>query len=233
MARLLRIAPQNIPIHIIQRGNNRQVCFGSDDNHAAYAGWLKEYSKKYKVDVHAWVMMTNHTHLLCTPRQEKGISSMMQALGRRYVRYFNYEYKRSGTLWEGRYKSCLIESRTYLLKVYRYIELNPVRAGIVLSPEDYRWSSYRINALGKASDLCTPHPEYMMLGSDTKERCNKYQALFEYHINDREIELIRSATNKGMVVGNDRFRKEIETLTGRRVREKKRGQPIGWRKPGI
>ena len=233
MARLLRIAPQNIPIHIIQRGNNRQVCFGSDDNHAAYAGWLKEYSKKYKVDVHAWVMMTNHTHLLCTPRQEKGISSMMQALGRRYVRYFNYEYKRSGTLWEGRYKSCLIESRTYLLKVYRYIELNPVRAGIVLSPEDYRWSSYRINALGKASDLCTPHPEYMMLGSDTKERCNKYQALFEYHINDREIELIRSATNKGMVVGNDRFRKEIETLTGRRVREKKRGRPIGWRKPGI
>jgi len=178
-------------------------------------------------------MMTNHTHLLCTPRQEKGISSMMQALGRRYVRYFNYEYKRSGTLWEGRYKSCLIESRTYLLKVYRYIELNPVRAGIVLSPEDYRWSSYRINALGKASDLCTPHPEYMMLGSDTKERCNKYQALFEYHINDREIELIRSATNKGMVVGNDRFRKEIETLTGRRVREKKRGRPIGWRKPGI
>lgn len=232
MARLLRIAPQNIPIHIIQRGNNRQVCFGSDDNHAAYAAWLKEYSKKYKVDVHAWVMMTNHAHLLCTPRQEKG-SSMMQALGRRYVRYFNYEYKRSGTLWEGRYKSCLIESRTYLLKVYRYIELNPVRAGIVLSPEDYRWSSYRINALGKASNLCTPHPEYMMLGSDTKERCNKYQALFEYHINDRKIELIRSATNKGMVVGNDRFRKEIEALTGRRVREKKRGRPIGWRKPGV
>ena len=233
MARLLRIAPRNIPIHIIQRGNNRQVCFGSDDNHAAYAGWLKEYSKKYKVDVHAWVMMTNHTHLLCTPRQEKGISSMMQALGRRYVRYFNYEYKRSGTLWEGRYKSCLIESRTYLLKVYRYIELNPVRAGIVLSPEDYRWSSYRINALGKASDLCTPHPEYMMLGSDTPKRCSKYQALFEHHINEREIELIRSATNKGMVVGNDRFRKEIEALTGRRVREKKRGRPIGWRKSGI
>jgi len=230
MARLQRISPKNIPIHIIQRGNNRQVCFASDDNHSAYAGWLKEYSKKYKVDVHAWVMMTNHVHLLCTPRQEKGISSMMQALGRLYVRYFNSEYKRSGTLWEGRYKSCLVESSTYLLKVYRYIELNPVRAGMVLSPEDYRWSSHRINALGKKSDLCTPHPEYMMLGADSKERCHKYRTLFDHDINDREMELIRSATNKGMVVGNDRFRKEIEALTGRRVKEKRRGRPIGWRK---
>ncbi|MCG8684991.1 MAG: transposase [Desulfobacterales bacterium] len=233
MARLLRISPKNVPIHIIQRGNNRQVCFGSDDNHVAYAGWLKEYSKKYNVDVHAWVMMTNHVHLLCTPRQENGISSMMQALGRLYVRYFNSEYKRSGTLWEGRYKSCLVESGTYLLKVYRYIELNPVRAKMVSSPGDYCWSSYQINALGKASDLCTPHPEYMMLGADSKERCNKYRTLFEQDIYDQDIKLIRSATNKGMVVGNDRFLKEIEVLTGRRVKEKKRGRPVGWRKPEV
>jgi len=233
MARLPRIAPKDIPIHIIQRGNNRQVCFVSDDNHAAYAGWLKEYSKKYKVDVHAWIMMTNHVHLLCTPRHEKGISSMMQALGRRYVRYFNYQHKRSGTLWEGRYKSCLVESKTYLLNVYRYIELNPVRAGIVLSPGDYPWSSHRINALGKTSDLCTPHSEYMRLGADSKERCDKYRALFEHAIDEREIELIRSATNKGMIMGNDRFRKEIEVLTGRRVNEKKRGRPVGWRKLDI
>ena len=233
MARLLRISPKNIPIHIIQRGNNRQICFGSNDNHAAYAVWLKEYSTKYKVDVHAWVMMTNHVHLLCTPRQEKGISSMMQALGRRYVRYFNYEYKRSGTLWEGRYKSCLVESEAYLLKVYRYIELNPVRAGMVLSPEDYRWSSYQINALGKTSDLCTPHPEYLMLGTDPEERCEKYLALFKLELHEKDIELIRTAANKGMVVGNDRFQDEIEALTGRRVREKKRGRPIGWRKSGV
>ncbi|MFO7748539.1 MAG: transposase [Desulfobacteraceae bacterium] len=230
MARLPRIAPTDIPIHIIQRGNNRQVCFESDDNHAAYAGWLKEYSKKYNVDVHAWVMMTNHVHLLCTPRHEKGISSMMQALGRRYVRYFNYQHKRSGTLWEGRYKSCLVESKTYLLNVYRYIELNPVRAGIVLSPGDYPWSSYRINALGKTSDLCTPHSEYMMLGADSRERCDKYRALFDHAVDQRNLELIRNATNKGMIMGNDRFRKKIEVLTGRRIKEKKRGRPVGWRK---
>ena len=230
MARLPRIAPKDIPIHIIQRGNNRQVCFVSDDNHAAYAGWLKEYSKKYKVDVHAWIMMTNHVHLLCTPRHEKGISSMMQALGRRYVRYFNYQHKRSGTLWEGRYKSCLVESKTYLLNVYRYIELNPVRAGIVLSPGDYPWSSYRINALGKTSDLCTPHSEYMILGADARERCDKYRALFDHAVDQRKIELIRNATNKGSIMGNDRFRKKIEVLTGRRIKEKKRGRPVGWRK---
>ena len=158
MARLQRIAPKDIPIHIIQRGNNRQVCFGSDANHAAFAEWLKEYSQKYHVDVHAWVMMTNHVHLLCTPRKENVISQMMQDLGGRYVRYFNYEYKRTGTLWEGRYKSCLIQSDRYLLEVYRYIELNPVRAGIVSNPEHYRWSSYRSNARGNVSDLCTPPP---------------------------------------------------------------------------
>jgi REP-associated tyrosine transposase len=230
MARLLRIAPINIPIHIIQRGNNRQVCFGSDDNHIAYASWLKEYSKKYKVAIHAWVMMTNHVHLLCTPLQEKGISSMMQALGRRYVRYFNYEYKRSGTLWEGRYKSCLVQSGTYLLEVYRYIEFNPVRAGMVLSPGDYLWSSYQINALGKSSDICTPHQEYLVLGTNSKERLKNYRGLFEHDFNDQVLEQIRSATNKSMVVGNDRFRGEIEMLTGRRVREKKRGRPVGWRK---
>jgi putative transposase len=150
MARLQRIAPKDIPIHIIQRGNNWQVCFGSDANHAAFAEWLKEYSQKY------------HVHLP-RPRKENGISQMMQDLGRRYVRYFNYEYKRTGTLWDGRYKSCLIQSDIYLLEVYRYIELNPFRSGIVSNPKDYRWSSYRINALGNLSDLCIPHPEYLGL----------------------------------------------------------------------
>lgn len=233
MARLQRIAPKDIPIHIIQRGNNRQVCFGSDANYAAFAEWLKEYSQKYHVDVHAWVMMTNHVHLLCTPRKENGISQMMQDLGRRYVRYFNYEYKRTGTLWDGRYKSCLIQSDRYLLEVYRYIELNPVRAGIVSNPKDYRWSSYRINALGNVSDLCIPHPEYLNLGRDSDKRRKNYRELFKHHFSDTVLEQIRKATNKGMIIGNDRFRQEIEALTGRRVKEKKRGRPVGWRKPKI
>lgn len=231
MARLPRITPKNIPVHIIQRGNNRQACFASDDDHAAYAEWLKEYSHKYGVDVHAWVMMTNHVHLLCTPRQEGGLSRMMQSLGRRYVRYFNVAYKRSGTLWEGRYKSCLIQEDDYLLEVYRYIELNPVRAGMVDNPGDYQWSSFQINALGKNSDLCTPHHNYRMLGDTPEERQSNYQKLFHSVPNEMMLEQIRTATNKGMVVGNTQFRDEIETLTGRRMREKKRGRPVGWRKP--
>jgi len=226
MARLARISPKDISIHIIQRGNNRQDCFGSDNDHAAYAAWLKESSIKYSVHIHAWVMMTNHVHLLCTPRRENGVSQMMQAMGRQYVRYFNNKYKRTGTLWEGRYKSCLVQSETYLLEVYRYIEMNPVRAGIVSSPDEYHWSSYQINALGKLSDLCTPHPVYLQLGRDLKDCCKRYQELFSHRINNTGIfEQIRSATNKSMVVGNDQFCDEIEAFTGRRVREKKRGRP--------
>ncbi len=230
MARLPRISPSDVPIHVIQRGNNHQVCFVSDEDYSAYIGWLKEYSKKYRVDVHAWVMMTNHVHLLCTPKQSGAVSRMMQAVGRSYVRYFNFEYGRSGTLWEGRYKSCLIQEEYYLLEVYRYIELNPVRAKMVTDPGEYRWSSFQINAGGRSSDLCMPHPDYLALGSDTSGRQENYRALFSHPIEGGVLEEIRKNTNKGMVVGNDRFREEIESLTGRRVKPKKRGRPLGWRK---
>lgn len=230
MARLPRITPVNIPVHIIQRGNNRQLCFATEKDHAAYASWLKEYAERYRVDIHAWVMMTNHVHLLCTPRQEDAVSRMMQALGRRYVRYFNYSYSRSGTLWEGRYKSCLVQSDRYLLEVYRYIELNPVRAGIVTAPDEFPWSSYPINALGKTSGLCTPHPEYLKLGAEPEQRYTAYQALFKTALHNQTLKKIRSATNKCMVIGSEQFRDKIEILTGRRVREKKRGRPLGWRK---
>ncbi len=233
MARLPRISPIDVPVHVIQRGNNRQACFVSDEDHSAYAGWLKEYSKMYKVDIHAWVMMTNHVHLLCTPRQEGALSRMMQSLGRRYVRYFNFEYRRSGTLWEGRYRSCLIQEERYLLEVYRYIELNPVRAEMVTDSGEYRWSSYQINGLGKVSSLCTPHLEYLSLGQEPLERRKNYRALFTHHVDDVLLEEIRSNTNKGMAVGNDRFKEEIEALTGRRVRTKKRGRPSSWRKAKI
>jgi len=168
MTRLSRVSPAGVPVHVIQRGNNRQDCFVSDEDYGAYLNWLKEYSLKYRVDIHAWVMMTNHVHLLCTPRFEGGLSSMMQGLGRRYVQYFNVEYGRSGTLWEGRFKACLIQEERYLLEVYKYIELNPVRAEMVADPGEYRWSSYQVNGLGKASDLCTPHQEYLSLGKKLK-----------------------------------------------------------------
>ena len=233
MARLPRISPTGIPVHVIQRGNNHQACFLSDEDHCAYAGWLKDYSQKYKVDIHAWVMMTNHVHLLCTPRQEGGISQMMQSLGRRYVQYFNFVYRRSGTLWEGRFKSCLVQAERYLLEFYRYIELNPVRAGMVSDPREYRWSSYQVNALGKVSELCIPHQEYLLLGEDLPSRQRNYRKLFTYHVEGKLLEEIRENAYKGMAVGNDRFKEEVEALTGRRVKSKRKGRPVGWRKNDI
>jgi len=230
MVRLSRISPAGVPVHIVQRGNNRQACFVSDEDHSAYARWLKDYSAKFRVDIHAWVMMTNHVHLLCTPMVEGGISTMMQSLGRRYVQYFNHEYHRSGTLWEGRFKSCLVQDERYLLEVYKYIELNPVRAEMVQNPGEYRWSSYQINGLGKMSSLCTPHREYMSLGKTASDRQKNYRQLFDRHVEGELLEEIRTNTQRGMAIGNNRFKEELEALTGRRLKSKKRGRPVGWRK---
>ena len=233
MARLPRISPVDVPVHIIQRGNNSQVCFVADEDYSAYIDWLSKYSKKYRVDVHAWVLMTNHVHLLCTPRRGGSLSLMMQSMGRSYVRYFNSEYLRTGTLWEGRYKSCLVQEDRYLLELYRYIELNPVRAEMVEDPGEYVWSSYQCNGLGKSSEMCMPHPEYQALGSNPEERRSNYRSLFSKHVGGELLEEIRLNTNKGLAIGNHRFKEEIEALTGRRVESKKRGRPLGWRKMKI
>ena len=230
MARLTRLSPANIPQHIIQRGNNRQVCFANEQDYEAYISWLKGYAKKYQVEVHAWVLMTNHVHLLCTPKQENAISQMMQSLGRSYVRYFNNAYQRTGTLWEGRFKACLVEEEAYLLRLYQYIELNPVRAGMVVQPADYYWSSYQINALGKASALCTPHSLYLSLGNKTADRQLNYQDLFNNCLTEGHLEQIRRTINKGIVLGNERFCEEVAALTGRRIATGKCGRPVGWRK---
>lgn len=230
MARKQRVSTAGVPEHIIQRGNNRQVIFGCEEDMQAYVAWLKTYSKKYKVSIHAWVLMTNHVHLLCTPSTVSGISQMMQSLGRMYVTYFNRSYQRSGTLWEGRFKSCLVQEETYLLQVYRYIELNPVRAGMVNEPADYYWSSYQCNALGKKSELLTPHSLYTRLGANQQERQSSYRGLFSHQVEGQLLEDIRQATHKGLALGNDHFFADIEALTGRRVIEGKRGRPVGWRK---
>jgi putative transposase len=158
---------------------------------------------------------------------------MMQSLGRQYVRYFNSSYKRTGTLWEGRFKSCLVQEENYLLQLYRYIELNPVRAGMVKEPSDYSWSSYQINALGKKSNLCTPHSLYLALANTPKIRQENYRELFKYELEDELLENIRFASNQGMALGNERFKAEIESLTGRRMTAKKMGRPFGWRKKNI
>ena len=225
MARLVRVSPVGVPQHIVQRGNNRQVCFAGEEDMKAYLNWLKEFSKKYKVDVHAWVLMTNHVHLLCTPQEEGAISRMMQSIGRMYVRYYNYTYQRSGTLWEGRFKSSLIQSERYLLELYRYIELNPVRADMVDDPGEYSWSSYACNALGVKTELQTPHPEYLLLGKSNEERLENYRALFKTHVGAELLKEIRMCTNKGLALGSERFTAQIEALTNRRVTPRKAGRP--------
>lgn len=223
MARLSRICLPGMPLHIIQRGNNRQVCFGTEADFAAYAHWLEEYSRKCGVAIHAWVFMSNHVHLLVTPETECGVSDLMQMLGRRYVRYFNHINLRTGTLWEGRFKSCVVDADEYLLVCQRYIELNPVRAGMVAAPDDYLWSSYRAHGMGQPIRLWSPHRVYQSLGKTLPERTAAYRAMFEGNISSCMLRDIRQATNQGMALGTDCFKKAVEGLAGRRVRMLKRG----------
>ncbi len=217
MARLPRLCPPGIPQHVIQRGNNRQACFAADEDFAAYAHWLDEYARKYQVAIHAWVFMTNHVHLLATPHVENGISKLMQSLGRHYVQYFNYMYRRTGTLWEGRFKSCVVDAENYLLLCQRYIELNPVRACMVDSPAQYKWSSYAANGMGQPRQLWTPHAIYQQLGTTHDERAEAYRMMFRDQIDPALLVKIRQATHGGLVLGNARFKEEIERLAGRRI----------------
>jgi len=182
MARLPRLNLPGIPQHVIQRGNNRHVCFYTEQDYTVYLSKLKEYSEKYQVAVHSYVLMTNHVHLLMTPEEGNGVSKLIQSLGRYYVRYVNKTHGRTGTLWEGRYKSTLVDSENYFLTVSRYIELNPVRADMVGHPGEYPWSSYQKNAMGKLIKLITPHFCYQSLGKNDEERQTAYKALFQQMI---------------------------------------------------
>lgn len=226
MARLQRFTPVGTPQHIIQRGNNRQVCFVCEQDMAFYAHLLEEYSKKFNVSIHAWVFMTNHVHFLLTPNKEAAVSNMMQSVGRRYVRYFNREYKRTGTLWEGRFKSSMVQTDYYFLQCQRYIELNPVRAGMIEDPAEYSWSSYQSHGLGKKIVMHSPHAEYLKLNVNEKVRQEAYRYLFKSHVDSVLINDIRLAVNKGLALGNDRFKDEIEQLYGCRVRPAKMGRPL-------
>ncbi|WP_019530437.1 transposase [Dasania marina] len=225
MARLPRICPLGIPQHVIQRGNNRQFCFAQEQDLALYANWLDDYAAEFGAQIHAWVFMTNHVHLLVTPTMPNAVSKMMQALGRRYVRYFNSEYDRTGTLWEGRFKSSLVQSETYLLQCQRYIEMNPVRALMVDDPAEYTWSSYQSHALGKTIKLHTPHEEYLKLAKDVETRQNRYRQLFKDHVDKNLMVDIREALNKGLALGNEKFKSDIEALCGRRLRPARMGRP--------
>ncbi len=223
MPRQPRIVVPNEPMHIVQRGNNRQDIFRSDSDYTRLKEDLAFALKHSGCQLHAYVLMTNHVHLLITPPTEKALSMLMQSLGRRYVQYFNNEYGRSGTLWEGRYKSSLIDSAYYLLACYRYIEENPVRADMVEQPDDYRWSSYHANALGKEDELLTPHREYLSLSEQDDSRRNEYQNLFEHRLAPKVITQFNQCAERGEVVGREAYHQKIANLLGIKTRKMQHG----------
>ena len=215
-----------MPCHIVQRGNNRSVCFFSDEDYYAYLEYLHDACQRYAVSLHAYVLMTNHTHLLMTPECKDGISLVMQSLGRRYVQYINHQYRRSGTLWEGRHKSSLVQADSYLLACYRYIELNPVRADMVVHPGDYRWSSYQANAMGESDKRLTTHPVYEALGQTRELRQHAYRELFSAALDKDMVHAIRIASRFSMPLGNHRFKTEIEQALNRKLGFTPRGRPL-------
>jgi putative transposase len=231
MPRKPRFFISDIPVHVVQRGNNKQSIFFAERDYGLYLDWLQEASACWDCAIHAYVLMTNHVHLLTTPAAAEAVSRMMQTLGRRYVQYVNRTYHRSGTLWEGRFKSSLVQQSAYLLACYRYIELNPVRAGIVAAPEDYRWSSYRHNALGAADPLITGHADYRALGATDELRRAAYRELVGSGLEDPIVTQLRGCVQTGTPFGNDRFRAQVEQTLGCKVGFSRRGRPRRPAKP--
>jgi putative transposase len=225
MPRKPRFYLPDVPAHVIQRGNNRQAVFFCDDDCRAYLTWLREGAARHGCAIHAYALMTNHVHLLVTPETRDAISRTMQYVGRHYVIYVNTQYGRSGTLWEGRHKGSIISSEAYLLACSRYIELNPVRAGMVAAPGDYRWSSYGANAGGKSCSLLKHHPLYLALGDSPESRQRAYRDLFRGAPGSEELDAIRSAVQTGTPLGSDRFRAQIEAALKCKVGQARRGRP--------
>ncbi len=225
MPRRPRIIIPDVPLHIIQRGNNRQPCFYSDEDYSLYLEWLQEYSLDSGCSIHAYVLMTNHVHLLLTPADATSAGLLMKRLGQRYVQYINRTYQRSGTLWEGRFRSCIVQREDYLLTCQRYIEMNPVRAGIVEHTGEYRWSSYAFHGQGKKSSLLTHHPVYLSIDRNKAKRQEAYRNLFAHELESEVIDQIRHATNGNFALGTARFTDEIAATLGRRVTPGKAGRP--------
>ncbi|MBT8137989.1 MAG: transposase [Gammaproteobacteria bacterium] len=214
-----------IPQHVIQRGVDRQPTFFETADYELYLQVLRAASQQHDCPVHAYVLMTNHTHLLVSPGNERSIALLMQAIGRHYVQPINKRYNRTGTLWQARYKASLVQTDRYLLTCHRYIELNPVRAGMVRHPAEYRWSSYQCNANGKGDPIVVPHSLYQCLGQADEERRHAYRGLFADSLSPDELDQIRTVTNSCRVLGNDRFRDQVEAMLGRSVRPGKAGRP--------
>ncbi len=225
MARRPRLFVPDIPCHIIQRGNNRDPIFFSDDDYSFFLNVLQEAKVKYPCLVYGYCLMTNHFHLLIEPKEKANISFLMKLLGAKYVRYVNKTYKRTGTLWEGRFKSALIDQELYFVTCLHYIEMNPLRAGIVNSPESYHWSSYRIRAFGEKSPIVDLDPWYNSLGTTLQQCQFQYRKFFQNLMPQSECNLIREMTYKGGIMGSDKFREKIEKMLSRKIIMRRPGRP--------
>ena len=230
MARLPRLTVPGYPHHIIQRGNNRQAIFGDTADYELLLGLIDEHARKQHVAVHAYVLMSNHFHLLATPDTGDGIPQMMQAVGRRYVRNYNLRYARTGTLWEGRYRSTLIQAERHLLACMVYMDLNPVRAGMVADPGEYRWSSYQ-HYIGRRTDkLVNPHPLYWELGNTPFARDEAYAELVRAGISERERQALTESALRGWALGEPDYVADLQRRTERRVVRAPAGRPRNARK---
>jgi putative transposase len=223
MARLPRFVLPGYPQHVIQRGNNRQRILFDEEDYWFLWDKLKAAAEKFSCDLHAYVLMPNHFHLLVTPGVDNGIGKLMQYVGRYYVQYFNRRYDRTGTLWEGRYRATLLDPAEFLLPCSRYIEENPVWMGFVDSPAEYAWSSYACNATGEVDELITHPGQYLRLGRSRAARQSAYAGIFTQPLDETVLKRIRDATNKAWVLGDDGFCRTIEGMLNRRPEPRPRG----------
>ena len=226
MARLPRLVIPHQPHHVIQRGNDRQLIFRDSSDYGIFLDWLRESAKQFNVAIHAYVLMSNHLHLLASPSDLIGLGRMMQWVGRHYVPYFNHKYQRNGTLWQGRYKTAVIDSERYFLTCSRYIELNPVRAGMVPNPADYAWSSYQHHICARTDPLITDHPLHWALGNTPFEREAAYKAMAEQALTSEELDKMRKSAIQGWAIGSNDFKVLLEKHAARRVTPGKRGRPF-------
>ena len=213
MPRNGRFVIPGLPMHVIQRGNNRSACFHSDGDRSFYLFHLTRALERFDCALHAYCLMANHVHLLLTPATAGACGLLMKHIGQLQTQYMNRTYKRTGALWEGRFRSCIVQSERYLLACYRYIELNPVRAGLVHRPHDYAWSSYRANALTAASPIVTPHDEYLRLGATQAERKRAYAELVATGLEESALHDIRLCTGSGQPLGDRTFQRGLSRVS--------------------
>ncbi len=231
MPRRPRVFLPGQPVHLIQRGHNRSKVFHGPGDAKAYLSWLQEAAAKHGLDIHAYVLMPNHVHLLASPASEEALPKALHDVNWHYTRHINAAHNRSGSLWDGRYKACIVEADAYLMACSRYIEFNPVRAGLAPDPASYRWSSHKANAEGVANTLLTPHPLYIGLGATAAARAAAYRGICKDELPGATINAIRTATNGGWALGKDAFAAKIGEHAGHNMKPRGPGRPWPKRDP--